>query len=231
MNENDFEEESENNINENEIEIESIGDSIIKDLRLYKVIIIGDPKVGKTSISYRILKNEFNENLSSNIISDVQNYKFKVKNHNFIIQLWDNCISNDFDKYTPNLFNNVSIAILVYSINNRKSFENISVWNNILYNQCFDCIKFLIGSKNDIEEERQVQKEEGENFKNEYNFSYFFETSSKNGLNIKFLLNNIAISLYEKFRIELSRNPDSISITKHDFRRKTIIGKRKKCCL
>ena len=69
MKENDFEEESENNIDENEIEIESIGDSIIKDLRIYKVIIIGDSNVGKTSISYRVLKNEFNENLSSNIIS------------------------------------------------------------------------------------------------------------------------------------------------------------------
>ena len=229
MKENSFEEESENNIDENDIEIESIGDSIIKDLRIYKVIIIGDSKVGKTSISYRVLKNEFNENLSSNIISDVQNYKIKVKNQKFIIQLWDNCINDNFDKYAPNLFNNVSIAILVYSINNRKSFENISVWNNILFNQCFDCIKFLIGSKNDLEEERQVQKEEGENLKNEYNISYFFEASSKNGLNIKFLLNNVAISLYEKFRIELSRIPDSISITKHDFRRKTI-GKRKKCC-
>ena len=146
MKENSFEEESENNIDENDIEIESIGDSIIKDLRLYKVIIIGDSKVGKTSISYRILKNEFNENLSSNIISDVQNYKIKVKNQKFIIQLWDNCINDNFDKYAPNLFNNVSIAILVYSINNRKSFENISVWNNILFNQCFDCIKFLIGN-------------------------------------------------------------------------------------
>ena len=229
MKENSFEEESENNIDENDIEIESIGDSIIKDLRIYKVIIIGDSKVGKISISYRVLKNEFNENLSSNIISDVQNYKIKVKNQKFIIQLWDNCINDNFDKYAPNLFNNVSIAILVYSINNRKSFENISVWNNILFNQCFDCIKFLIGSKNDLEEERQVQKEEGENLKNEYNISYFFEASSKNGLNIKFLLNNVAISLYEKFRIELSRIPDSISITKHDFRRKTI-GKRKKCC-
>ena len=229
MKENDFEEESENNIDENEIEIESIGDSIIKDLRIYKVIIIGDSNVGKTSISYRVLKNEFNENLSSNIISDVQNYKIQVKNQKFIIQLWDNCINDNFDKYAPNLFNNVSIAILVYSINNRKSFENISIWNNILYDQCFDCIKFLIGSKNDLEEERQVQKEEGENLKNEYNFSYFFETSSKNGLNIKNLLNNLAISLYEKFRIELSRNPDSISITKHDFRRKTI-RERKKCC-
>ena len=229
MNENDFEEENENNINENEIEIDSIGDSIIKDLRLYKVIIIGDSKVGKTSISYRALKNEFNENISSNIISDVQNYKISVNNQNFIIQLWDNCVNEDFDKYTPNLFNNVSIAILVYSINNKKSFENISIWNNILYEHCFDCIKFLIGSKNDLEEERQVQKEEGEKIKNEFNFSYFFETSSKNGLNIKFLLNNIAISLYEKFRLELTRIPDSISITKHDFRRKTI-GKRKKCC-
>ena len=229
MNENDFEEESENNINENEIEIESIGDSIIKDLRLYKVIIIGDSKVGKTSISYRALKNEFNENISSNIISDVQNYKISIKNQKFIIQLWDNCVSEDFDKNTPNLFNNVSIAILVYSINNRKSYEKISIWNNILYNHCFDCIKFLIGNKNDLEEERQVQKEEGENLKNEYNISYFFEASSKNGLNIKFLLNNVAISLYEKFRIELSRIPDSISITKQDFRRKTK-GKRKKCC-
>ena len=229
MKENDSEEESENIINENEIEIESIGDSIIKDLRLYKVIIIGDSKVGKTSISYRALKNEFNENISSNIISDVQNYKISIKNQKFIIQLWDNCVSEDFDKYTPNLFNNVSIAILVYSINNRKSYEKISIWNNILYNHCFDCIKFLIGNKNDLEEERQVQKEEGENLKNEYNFSYFFETSSNNGLNIKTLLNSIAISLYEKFRIELIRTPDSISITKHDFRRKTI-RERKKCC-
>ena len=230
MKENDFEEENENNINENEIEIESIGDSIIKDLRLFKVIIIGDSKVGKTSISYRALKNEFNENISSNIISDVQNYKISIKNQNFIIQLWDNCVNEDFDKYSPNLFNNVSIAILVYSINNKKSFENISIWNNILYEHCFDCIKFLIGNKNDLEEERQVQKEEGENIKNEFNFSYFFETSSKNGLNIKFLLNNIAISLYEKFRIELTRIHDSISITKHDYFRRKTIGKRKKCC-
>ena len=230
MNEIYSEEESENDIIENDIEIESIGDLIIKDLKLYKVIILGDSKVGKSSISYRILKNEFKEYLSSNIISDVQNYKIKVKNQKFIIQLWDNCISDDFDKNTSNLFNNVSIAILVYSINNRKSFEKISVWNNILYNQCFDCIKFLIGNKNDLEEERQVQKEEGENLKDEYNFSYFFETSSKNGINIKILLNNIVISLYEKFRTELTRIPDSISITKHDYRNRKTIGKRKKCC-
>ena len=229
MNEKEFEEEDGSNINEDEIEIESIN-SVIQELRLYKVIILGDSGVGKTSISHRVTINEFDEKLVPTISVDLQNFKIKIKNQNFIIQLWDNCGKSELVKNNPIIFKNTCIAILVYSINNRESFENISIWNNILHNYCFDCIKFLIGNKNDLEEERQVQKEEGEKFKNENNFSYFFEISTKNVLNVKSLLNNIAISIYEKFGEELINPPDSISLDKLDFRNRKTIGKRKKCC-
>ena len=196
--------------------------------KTYKVIIIGNSSVGKSCISYRITKKQFDSRLPATISVDVSDYKVKVNDRVIQIQFWDSCGNDEFAKNTPNLFKNSCVAIIVYAINNRKSFEQISTWYNILSNFSFECIKYLVGNKTDLE--RVVEKNEAEAFKEKYNFQKYFETSAKTGSNIKELLENIIISLYEKYEKGTNENKrDVISLKKEELIK---IGKKKDkgCC-
>ena len=128
-----------------------------------------------------------------------------------------------------NLFKNTSIAILIYAIDDRNSFEDLKSWYNLVKEHSFENIIFLIGNKNDLEKERDVKIEEGDTFKNNYdNIKIFLETSALNGNNIDKLLDNIAFSIYEK-DINDENNLDNaikggrITLHKEDF---TKVGKK-----
>ena len=184
---------------EGEYKVEYLGEKLSKDLLSYKVIVLGFYGVGKTSIINKLMGKETDKEYAPTISVDVKNFQVKVNEKIIQIQIWDCCGNDEFAQSTKNLFVNASISILVYAINERKSFKNLEEWYNILKTHTFDSTLFLIGNKNDLEKERKVKIEEGEQFKNSYdNIKMFFETSAKNGENIDKLLNNIAISIYEK---------------------------------
>ena len=233
MNENDSIESNEIEKRKTKYMIEPIGEIFNKRIKTYKVIIVGDSGVGKTCISFRVLKNKFNDKLSATVSLDVFNYQFKINGKIIQIQFWDTCGNEEFARNTPNLFKNTSIAIIVYAINNKKSFENVNSWNNILNDYSFECIKYLIGNKADLENEREVSKEEGEKLKENYGFSNFIESSAKTGINIIELLENISISIYEKYVKNNADNnsADSISLRKEDLKKnKKNKNKRNNCC-
>ena len=132
---------------------------------------------------------------------DIKNIQFKINDKIIQISIWDCCGSDKFALSTPNLFKNVSIAIIVYAINDEKSYKDLEKWYNMLNDHSYDNIKFLIGNKNDLEDKREVKIEEGERFKNNHkNINMFFEASALKGNNMDKLLENIAISLYEKIK-------------------------------
>ena len=112
------------------------------------------------------------------------------------INLWDACGNEEFAKTTPNLFRNVIMAIIVYSINDIQSFNNLNTWLNILRENSKDCLIYLIGNKIDLE--RKVDKETAEKFKRDYELNYFSEISAKNGFGVEQMINQIAIAIYEK---------------------------------
>ena len=214
--------------------IEYIGEKVDKQYPSKKVIILGLSGVGKTSISFRLIKNKF-EKSSPTISLDVVTYQIKVNDKIIQIQLWDTCGNDDFAANTPNLFNNTFIAIIVYAVNDIKSFNDIEKWYNILRSKSTESLVYLIGNKYDLEEkEWQVKEEEAKELKSQYNFNYFLETSAKSGFNILNLLDKIAITIYEKIlqkdekdkeinegRISLNRNEEINNIQFH---------KKKKCC-
>ena len=148
--------------------IEYLGERFDKNFETQKIIIIGLSGVGKTSISFHLLKDEF-KICSPTISLDLANYQMKVNDEIIQFQLWDTCGNDEFAEKTPNLFNKTFLAIIVYAINNKRSFEDVGKWYNILRNKSFGSLVYLIGNKCDLEEERKVQKYEGEDLKNEYN--------------------------------------------------------------
>ena len=217
--------------NDNKYKIEEIGETFNKDLTTYKVIILGLSGVGKTTISFQIIKKKYKE-CSPTISLDLANYQVKVNDKKIQIQFWDACGNEDFAENTPNLFKNTSIAILVYAINDKKSFEDVEKWLHILRDKAMGYQTILIGNKSDLEIERAVQKSEGEKCQKDYDFKYFFETSGKTGFNVNKLLNQIAIILYEmeEKKEKENENDKKINIVKEDISGKKVTSKKNNCC-
>ena len=197
--------------NNNEIEINGVKYHVevikennikeLKDVETHKVIIIGTTGVGKTSISLRLINQITNKKIETEPTISVDILSFIVKvNEKFIkIQLWDACGNEEFTRNTPNLFKNVELSIVVYVIDNKQSFEDVIIWNNILLSYNPTCLKYLIGNKDDLKEnKREVKIENGKEIKKNLDFNLFFETSAESGSNINNLLKNIGVSIYNK---------------------------------
>ena len=185
---------------ESKYKVEFLGEKTATSLLTYKVIILGLYGVGKTTIINKLMKKETDKEYSPTINVDIKTFHVKVNGKIIQIQIWDCCGNDQFALNTRNLFINSSVVLLVYAINDKeKSFNDLKSWYNILKEHCYDSILFLIGNKSDLENEREVTKEDVETFKNNYDdIKMFFETSAKNFNNIDKLLENIAISIYEK---------------------------------
>ena len=214
--------------------IEYIGEKFSKDLTSYKVIVIGRYDVGKTAIINLIMQKSVDKEYDPKLSIDIKNIQFKVNDTIIQIGIWDCCGNDKFALNTPNLFKNASIAILVYAINDLNSFNDLEKWHNMLKEYSKDSIIFLIGNKNDLEKEREVTIEEGEAFKNNYyDIKMFFEASALICKNIDNLLDNIAISIYEKNK-KLENDEDNalrktISLVKEDFLKRGKKNKKKLC--
>lgn len=82
----------------------------------FKVILVGDSNVGKTSISLRLTKNEFAENQSATIGYEFFNFFAKYKNKKIMLQIVDTCGQEKYNSLSQNFFTNASAAFVVYSI-------------------------------------------------------------------------------------------------------------------
>ena len=116
------------------------------------------------------------------------------------LQIWDTCGQEVYKSLISNFYRNCSLALIVYAINNRNSFEHAENWLNDLKNQSNPNVRvFLVGNKSDLEQERTVSKEEAEKFKEEKKLDVFMETSAKTGENARNVMLEAAKILYKDY--------------------------------
>ena len=152
----------------------------------FKIIIIGDPGVGKSCLTARAVNDKFESEYSPTIGFEFLTYSVKIKDKIIKLQIWDTCGQEMYRSLITNFYRNTSLAMMVYSIDSRESFEHINIWlKEIKIHSHPDVIIILIGNKSDLEEERKVTYEEAKKFKEENKLLYFEETSAKNGINSK----------------------------------------------
>lgn len=156
----ELEEESKNNKNENEINEESVSkdfeilpkDSSIFDYN-YKLIIIGDSSVGKTSLTHRATNGVFKDKSFPTIGFEFFPFIVRYKDTIIKLEIWDTCGQEAYRSLVKSYFSNSSLAIIVYAIDNRKSFISIEEWIRQCKNLCSPDTKFfLIGNKNDVDD-------------------------------------------------------------------------------
>jgi len=184
--------------NSQNYQIEILDKNAKTDLK-YKVIVVGNSGVGKSCLSLRAIQDIFKENYELTLGTEIYNFKVKVNDTPINLQIWDTCGQEKYKSLIKNYFQNSSLAIIVYSVVDQNSFQDVNEWyKEVKSNTSPDCKIFLIANKVDLPE-RKVSTEQGNQCKNDFKFDLFMETSAKSGFNSKELFMNGAKILYKEY--------------------------------
>ena len=166
----------------------------------FKLIFIGDSSVGKSCLTTKAVKNNFEEYYQATVGFEFLTFNMKVNDKVIKLQIWDTCGQEIYKSLISNFYRNSSLAVLVYAIDNKESFTHVENWLNDLKSQANDDVRiFLVGNKADLEEDRKVTKEEGEKYKLDQHLDLFMETSAKTGQNARNVLVEAAKILYNDY--------------------------------
>ena len=120
----------------------------------YKVILIGNSK-GKTSLTCRAVSPEFPEKIAATIGFEYFPFVVKYQNKILKLEIWDICGQEAYRSLIKSFFNNTSLAIIVYDIDNRKTFNSIDEWIRQCKSLCCPDTKYiLVGNNNHVDEDQ-----------------------------------------------------------------------------
>ena len=184
----------------------------------FKMIVIGDAGVGKSCLTNRATKDKFLSDYSPTVGFEFLTYTTRIDNKIIKLQIWDTCGQELYRSLVTNFYRNCSLAIIVYAINLKPSFESIESWLKELRTHSNpDAKVFLIGNKIDLEKERQVTTEEGEKFKQINKLNLFMEASAKSGFNAQNIFIQAAKMLYQdylKYKVDEENTFQSVDTIK-----------------
>ena len=148
----------------------------------YRVILLGNCAVGKTSILKRLSNNKFDSNCFTTVGCETSIYYMKYKNIKYQLLFFDTGGQEKYKAITRNYLRNVDGVLFVFDISDKKSFEDISFWYNFYKEENENVVGLLIGNKCDLK--HKVGINESEEFAKEHGLLYI-ETSASSDKNIK----------------------------------------------
>ena len=148
-----------------------------------KILLIGDSQVGKTSLLLKYTEHIFPEDHISTIGVEYKDKFIKKDNYNIRLQIWDTAGQERFHSITKNIYRNANGVIFVFDVTNNESYKNIKNWIKDLENIQSDIKSIIIGNKIDLDDKREIKKNDIESLANKYNMQ-FLETSAKNNINV-----------------------------------------------
>ena len=197
---------------------------------LFKIILVGDTSVGKTNIINKYIKNEFREDFYATIGVEFSHKKFVVENRKIKAQIWDTAGQERYKAITRAYYKGAKGAFIVYDITRKETFDDIDKWRNELISSCNkEVTVMLIGNKCDLEDQREISKEQGEEKAKSFGFS-FLETSALSGENLEKGFQMLIEEIYQKYKVEQSKS-DEINLNSGAEEIKIgKMNKKKKCC-
>ena len=199
---------------------------------LFKILLVGNSNVGKSSLFLRFVDEIWKENFVPTIGVDFKIKSIKINNKIIKLQIWDTAGQERFKSILSSYYKGANGILLLYDITNVNSFKSLSNWLiDIEKNSSKNVKKILIGNKCDLNELRKIPINKGKEFADTYNMK-FIETSAKNNVNInecfnilgKELINNLDSKSNKKDKI-FHLNDDENIIDKDDR-----VYKSGKCC-
>lgn len=158
---------------------------------IFKVVLVGDSGVGKTKILIRYIKDDFEFHSKATVGVEFGSKRFDLNEYKIKAQIWDTAGQERYKSITNAYYKGAKGALVVYDITNRDTFDSVDKWIPELRTNGDENITILlIGNKCDLEEDRKVTIEEGqEKAKLHSNTKFnsdiaFMETSAYRAINV-----------------------------------------------
>ncbi len=220
-----------------------IGSEKAKDENLktleFKIIVLGEYNVGKTSIINRFVSNSFDNNIQNTINTNISTKRIIVDNKTIVnLNIWDTAGEEKYRTVTKQFYKDSHGALIIYDITKKETFEKINSWLNELSELSPpDIIIFIIGNKNDLNQKREVNFNETKIF-SENNHISVYEVSAKNGNNVDAVFQVLSNKIFEKMKEEENNENKylrrgergSIEINKKSFNKKINNNNKKDYC-
>jgi len=170
----------------------------------FKVIVVGDVKVGKTSLIKQYTQGSFNKDYVKTIGAQYSIYDYEVAGNKVTSILWDIAGSEEFHFLRPKFFKNSKAAIIVYSLGEddlgNESLNQVSNWYDEIMKHSSNIPIIIIANKADLVDETKLDHTLIQEFVKENKILGFFITSVKNEQGIIEAFNTVIEAIYNKYK-------------------------------
>lgn len=205
----------------------------------FRIIMLGDSTVGKTSLLKRYTEDTFLDSINQTVGVDFYVRFLDVEPGVRVkLQFWDTAGQERFRSVTRSYFRNSAGSLLVFDMTNRESFDHIKKWHSEVreHVQPHTILFVLVGQKSDLDGERAVSREEAEQLAEELGAPYV-EVSAKTGLNVGDTFQLLAQRIYQGLlsgEVKVQDGWDGIkcsgALLLHSRRASKARAQKKKCC-
>ena len=176
---------------------------------LMKLILVGDSGVGKTNILSKYLKNDFDPDSKATVGVEFGTKNIEIDNKRIKVQIWDTAGQERYKSITSTYYKGAKGAFIVYDITRKSTFDNIDKWIGDLKNNGDEnMIVYLVGNKSDLNDMREVRKDEAMTKSEKFNIA-FSETSALYGDNIHKIFQDLMEKVYINFYRNVNTNREN----------------------
>lgn len=168
----------------------------------WKVIVLGEPTVGKTTLMLRFTEKKFNELYipTVGVQVSVKQIPIKLEKEKVLVDLniWDIAGHSKFQEIRKIFYEGANAFLVLYDITNEGTFDGTDYWADDVRKIIGDQDGILIGNKRDLKRKRLIKEGAGEDKAFELGLD-FFETSAKTGENVEKVFETITQKLLARF--------------------------------
>jgi len=166
-------------------------------MKSYKVVILGEGRVGKTSLLLRFVHNTFSDKQQSTIQASYLDKKITVGQNTANLAIWDTAGQERFHALGPIYYRDADAALLVFDITDGDSFSKVQKWVKELQKIVGpDILLCIAGNKCDMATKRIVTIEQAQQYAQQVGATYF-ETSAKLNRGVQEVFEHLAKKLIE----------------------------------
>ena len=171
---------------------------------VFKINVIGDSAVGKTSLIQKYTKGSFQKEYIKTIGAQFSRYDEKIDGENFRLFLWDIAGQREFDFMRPSFFDGAKAVIIVFSLEEnergKKSIENIVEWLEETKRYCGELPAVLFGNKIDLVDDKNAKDSQINEIVKKYKFLGYYKTSAKTGSGVLTAFQAIIKEVYNSIK-------------------------------
>ena len=179
---------------------------------LFKILLIGNPSVGKSSIFTQFIETNYSDLSMSTIGIDFKIKTIKVDNKYIKLQIWDTAGQDRFKTLTNSYYRGSHGIIIVFDITNRKSFIDLQNWLNDIYRYSENTYKIIVGNKLDLDDQRKIHYKEAKEFADSLGLIYI-EISAKDNINVDYIFELLSKELTKNMSKRILPYISTIKIT------------------